>query len=63
MLYEVITLYQWFRAGLGPFWSFVFTYLEWMSWVLDAALYPALLAAYFMAAFTDEPNVWVRAAA
>jgi len=55
-------LYQWFRAGLGPFWSFVFTYLEWLSWVLDAALYPALLAAYFMAAFTDEPSVWVRGA-
>jgi amino acid transporter len=52
--------YQWFRAGLGPFWSFIFTYLEWISWVLDSALYPALLAGYLMMGFFDDPSPWMR---
>jgi amino acid transporter len=39
-------IYQWFRASLGPFWSFQFSTLDWLTWVLDAALYPPLVAAY-----------------
>jgi len=54
-------LYQWFGAALGPFWSFTFTYLEWISWVLDAALYPALLASYVVVALGGEASPWVRA--
>ena len=53
--------YQWFRAGLGPFWSFIFTYLEWISWALDSALYPALVAGYLMMGFFDDPSPWMRA--
>jgi amino acid transporter len=41
-------LYQWFRAGLGPFWSFQFSFLDWITWVMDAALYPPLVAAYLL---------------
>ena len=41
-------LYQWFRAGIGPFWSFQFSFLDWVTWVMDAALYPPLVAAYFL---------------
>ncbi len=39
-------IYQWFRASLSPFWSFQFTYVDWLTWVMDAALYPPLVAAY-----------------
>jgi amino acid transporter len=57
--------YQWFRAGLGPFWSFIFTYLEWISWALDAALYPALFAEYLISVFVmlgffDAPSPWMH---
>jgi len=52
--------YQWFKAGFGPFWSFIFTYLEWISWALDSALYPALLAGYLMMGFFDDPSPWMR---
>ncbi|MFQ5876317.1 MAG: APC family permease [Acidobacteriota bacterium] len=41
-------IWQWFRASLGPFWSFQLTYLDWLTWVLDAALYPPLVAAYLL---------------
>jgi len=57
--------YQWFKAGLGPFWSFIFTYLEWISWALDAALYPALFAEYLISAFVmlgliEAPSPWMH---
>jgi amino acid transporter len=42
-------VYQWFRASLGPFWSFQLSILDWLTWVLDAALYPPLVAAYLSA--------------
>lgn len=53
--------YQWFRAGLGPFWSFIFTYLEWLAWAVDAVIYPALLAGYLMQGFFDDPSPGLRA--
>jgi amino acid transporter len=49
--------YQWFRAGLGPFWSFIFTYLEWLAWAVDAVIYPALFAKYLMQPFFDDPSL------
>jgi amino acid transporter len=61
-------IYQWFRAALGPFWSFIFTYLEWLSWAVDAAIYPALVAGYllqaanyFMHGAVDTSNLLLRA--
>jgi len=49
--------YQWFRAGLGPFWSFIFTYLEWLSWAVDAVIYPALFAKYLLQPFFADPSL------
>ena len=49
--------YQWFRAGLGPFWSFIFTYLEWLAWAVDAVIYPALFAKYLMQPFVADPSL------
>ena len=37
--------YRWYRAFLSPFWSFQFSCLDWLTWILDAAIYPALRAA------------------
>src|SRR5262245_18710549 len=52
--------YQWFRASLGPFWSFQFGILQWLAWVMDAALYPPLVAAYFVGLFVqDHPSRWL----
>jgi amino acid transporter len=53
--------YQWFRAGLGPFWSFIFTYLEWLSWAVDAVIYPALFAKYLLQPFFNDPSLAVQA--
>ncbi len=49
--------YQWYRAGLGPFWSFIFTYLEWLSWAVDAVIYPALFAKYLLQPFFADPSL------
>ena len=45
--------YQWISRSLSPFWTFQFTYMEWLTWVLDAALYPPLVAAYLTRALFD----------
>jgi amino acid transporter len=50
-------VYQWFRASLGPFWSFQFSILDWLTWVLDAALYPPLVAAYLSALLSAHLGV------
>ena len=49
-------IYQWFRAGLGPFWSFQFSFMDWTTWVLDAALYPPLVAAFVSTLFVRQPS-------
>ena len=49
-------VYQWYRAVLPPFWAFQFTVLDWITWVLDAALYPPLLAAYLVRFLLPEPG-------
>lgn len=51
-------VYQWFRAGLGSFWSFQFAMLDWITWVLEAALYPPLVAAYVAGLFVHDPGRW-----
>lgn len=51
-------LYPWFRASFGRFWSFVFSYLDWLSWVLDSCLYPPLIAAYLLSFLLPAPDRW-----
>lgn len=53
-------IYQWFRAGVGPFWSFQISYMEWTTWVLDAALYPPLVAAFIGTLLVREPSHGLR---
>jgi APA family basic amino acid/polyamine antiporter len=53
-------LYRWYRASLGPFWSFTFTCLDWVSWALDSALYPPLVAAYVLTFFMPHHDPWLR---
>ncbi len=48
--------YRWYRAFLGPFWSFQLSCLDWITWVLDGALYPPLLAAYLIRFFLPEAD-------
>ena len=50
-------IYQWFSRSLSPFWTFQFTYVDWLTWVLDAALYPPLVAAYLTRAVFDMMRV------
>jgi len=45
-----------FRAAFGSFWSFLLAMLGWLTWVLDAALYPPLLAGYLTALLLDGSN-------
>jgi amino acid transporter len=52
-------IYQWFRASLGPFWAFQFSILDWITWVLEAALYPPLVAAYLVGLLTHNPSRWL----
>jgi amino acid transporter len=49
-------VYQWYRKGLGPCWSFQFSWLDWLTWFFDAAIYPPLIAAYLVAFFLPEAN-------
>jgi amino acid transporter len=51
--------YQWYRKGLGRFWSFQFSWLDWLTWFFDAAIYPPLIAAYVVAFFLPQAGHWV----
>ena len=53
-------IYQWFRASLGPFWAFQLSVLDWITWVLEGALYPPLVAAYVVGLFAQEPSRWLH---
>ena len=53
-------IYQWFRASLGPFWAFQLSILDWITWVLEAALYPPLVAAYLAGFLTHQPSRWLN---
>jgi len=50
--------YQWYRKGLGRFWSFQFAWLDWLTWFFDAAIYPPLIAAYLVAFFLPQASHW-----
>jgi amino acid transporter len=50
--------YQWYRKGLGRFWSFQFSWLDWLTWFFDAAIYPPLIAAYLVAFFMPQAGHW-----
>ena len=41
-------VYQWYKKSWGPYWGFQLGWLEWLTWMFDAALYPTLLAEYFV---------------
>ncbi len=53
-------IYRWLRAGMGPFWSFSFSILDWTTYILDGALYPPLVAAYLVTFFTPHPDPRAR---
>lgn len=50
--------YQWYRKGLSRFWSFQFSWLDWLTWFFDAAIYPPLIAAYLVAFFLPQAGHW-----
>jgi amino acid transporter len=52
--------YQWYRKGLGRFWSFQFSWLDWLNWFFDAAIYPPLIAAYVAAFFFPQADQFTR---
>ena len=52
-------IYQWFRASLGPFWAFQLSILDWITWMLEGALYPPLVAAYVVGLFAQQPSRWL----
>ena len=41
-------IYQWYKKSWGSYWGFQLGWLEWLTWMFDAALYPTLLAEYFV---------------
>ena len=41
-------VYQWYKKSWGAYWGFQLGWLEWVTWMFDAALYPTLLAEYFI---------------
>ena len=41
-------VYQWYKKSWGSYWGFQLGWLEWLTWMFDAALYPTLLAEYFI---------------
>ena len=41
-------VYQWYKKSWGRYWGFQLGWLEWLTWMFDAALYPTLLAEYFV---------------
>jgi amino acid transporter len=49
-------VYQWYRKGLSRFWSFQFSWLDWLTWFFDAAIYPPLIAAYVVAFFLPQAS-------
>ena len=41
-------IYQWYKKSWGRYWGFQLGWLDWLTWMFDAALYPTLLAEYFV---------------
>ncbi|HEY5659025.1 MAG TPA: APC family permease [Myxococcota bacterium] len=53
-------VYQWYRKGIGSFWSFQFSWLDWLAWFFDSAIYPPLIAAYLVAFFVPDADRWTN---
>ncbi len=54
-------VYQWYKKSWGRYWGFQLGWLEWLTWMFDAALYPTLLAEYFIIFIWPEapfPVAW-----
>ena len=41
-------IYQWYKKSWGRYWGFQLGWLDWLTWMFDAALYQTLLAEYFV---------------
>ena len=52
-------VYQWYKKSWGDYWGFQLGWLEWLTWMFDAALYPTLLAEYFVIFIWPEAPVSV----
>ena len=52
-------VYQWYKKCWGDYWGFQLGWLEWLTWMFDAALYPTLLAEYFVIFIWPEAPVSV----
>ncbi|MEE9218924.1 MAG: APC family permease [Acidobacteriota bacterium] len=51
--------YVWYRETLGRFWAFQLSWLDWLTWLFDSAIYPPLIAAYLVTLIFEEPAHWV----
>ena len=52
-------VYQWYKKSWGDYWGFQLGWMEWLTWMFDAALYPTLLAEYFVIFIWPEAPVSV----
>ena len=50
--------YRWYKESWGGFWGFQFGWLEWLSWMFEAALYPTLVAIYCVHFFFPEAGIY-----
>ncbi|MAG29118.1 hypothetical protein CL632_03175 [bacterium] len=50
--------YRWYKESWGGFWGFQFGWLEWLSWMFEAALYPTLVAIYCVHFFWPEAGTF-----
>ena len=50
--------YRWYKESWGGFWGFQFGWLEWLSWMFEAALYPTLVAIYCVNFFLPEAGIY-----
>lgn len=53
-------IYRWLRAGMGPFWSFTFSILDWITYILDGALYPPMVTSYLLTLLLPQPDPMTR---
>jgi amino acid transporter len=51
--------YLWYRETLGRFWAFLLSWLDWLTWLFDSAIYPPLIAAYLVTLIFKEPPHWM----
>ncbi|MEE9230046.1 MAG: APC family permease [Acidobacteriota bacterium] len=51
--------YIWYRETLGRFWAFQLSWLDWLTWLFDSAIYPPLIAAYLVTLIFEDTPHWV----